>query len=352
MQVADACKRFRTTPFLLLLAALLLASCGRQAIDYEQVSEEEKLIIRFSHVVGEDTPKGQAARRFAALMKERTGGRVEVQVFANGSLYSDYEELKALQEGYIQMIAPSLSKLSELVPEVEAFDLPFLYSSLDEYHRALDGEAGRRLAGMIERKGLVPLAYWDNAFKQLTSSLGPIRQPSDMKGMTVRIMPSEVLSKQFTMLGAKPVEMSFNDVYLALEKGQLDGQENTISNIYTKRFHLVQDHLTISNHGYLGYLVLMNRQFYDRLPQEIRQVLVETIREVTIWERQVADQINKEQLGYIKACDCINITELTSSDRVRWQQVFKPLYKSELTRWDPVFVKALGLSAIEENLHP
>ncbi|UFJ38906.1 DctP family TRAP transporter solute-binding subunit [Brevibacillus humidisoli] len=347
MQVPHVCKRFRRIAalFFLILAAALLVSCGRKATDYEQVSEAEKLIIRFSHVVGEDTPKGQAARRFAALMKERTNGRVEVQVFANGSLYSDYEELKALQEGYIQMIAPSLSKLSELAPEVEAFDLPFLYPSLTDYHRVLDGEAGRRLTEMIEQKGLVPLAFWDNAFKQFTSSPRPIHVPSDMQGMRVRIMPSKVLNKQFAMLGAKPLEMSFNDVYLALEKGQLDGQENTISNIYTKRFYRVQDHLTISNHGYLGYLVLMNGEFWERLPDEIRQTFVETIREVTLWERQMAEQINREQLDYIKACDCISIYRLTPDEKRHWKQFFQPLYQSELTSWDPVFVKALHLPA-------
>ena len=346
MQVPLACKRFPTSALLLLLLiALLLAACGRKAIDYEQVSESEKLILRFSHVVGEDTPKGQAARRFAALMKERTNGRVEVQVFANGSLYSDYEELKALQEGYIQMIAPSLSKLSGIVPEVEAFDLPYLYLTLEDYHRALDGEAGRRLMGMIEARGLVPLAFWDNAFKQFTSSNRPIREPSDMQGMRVRIMPSAVLNKQFVMMGAEPLEMSFNDVYLALEKGQLDAQENTISNIYTKRFYRVQQHMTLSDHGYLGYLVLMNQSFWERLPAEIRRTLVETIREVTIWQRKLAARLNEEQLAQITSCQCIAINRLSPEEKQRWQQFFAPLKAGERDRWDPVFVKALGLSA-------
>ncbi|WP_126427795.1 DctP family TRAP transporter solute-binding subunit [Brevibacillus marinus] len=343
MQVPLACKRFPKSA-LLLLIALLLAACDRTAIDYEQVSEAEKLIIRFSHVVGEDTPKGQAARRFAALMKERTNGRVEVQVFANGSLYSDYEELKALQEGYIQMIAPSLSKLSGIVPEAEAFDLPFLYPALTDYHRALDGAAGQRLQRMMEEKGLVPLAFWDNAFKQLTSSSRAIREPTDMQGMRVRIMPSAVLNGQFAMMGAKPLEMSFNDVYLALEKGQLDAQENTLSNIYTKRFYRVQRHLTISDHGYLGYLVLMNQSFWERLPDDIRRTLVETIREVTLWERQLAARLNQEQLAYIAACECIAIHKLSAEEKRRWREFFAPLKESERTRWDPVFVKALGLS--------
>lgn len=344
MQVPFACKRFRTLTLLIALLALLCAACGRKAIDYEQVSEAEKLIIRFSHVVGEDTPKGQAARRFAALMKERTKGRVEVQVFANGSLYSDYEELKALQDGYIQMIAPSLSKLSGIVPEVEAFDLPYLYPKLEDYHRALDGEAGQRLMEMIEARGFVPLAFWDNAFKQFTSSKRPIRQPADMTGMRVRIMPSSVLNKQFTMMGAQPMEMSFNDVYLALEKGQLDAQENTISNIYTKRFYRVQEYLTLSDHGYLGYLVLMNQSFWQRLPAEIRETLVETLREVTLWERQLAAQLNQEQLEQIMACKCIEMYSLPAEEKQRWRQFFAPLIAGERNRWDPVFVKALQLS--------
>ncbi len=345
MRVWLACEPLQRKGRLVLqiLVCVLLAACSQKPVDYEQVSEKEKIMIRFSHVVGEDTPKGLAARRFASLMKQRTGGRVEVQVFPNGSLYTDYEELKALQEGYIQMIAPSLPKLSGLVPELEVFDLPFLYPSLDDYHRALDGEAGRQLFRMMGQKGLVPLAFWDNAFKQFTSSVRPIRMPSDLQNMRMRIMPSVVLDRQMSMLGAQPVEMPFNDVYLALEKRQLDGQENTISNIYTKRFYRVQKYMTISDHGYLGYVVVMNQEFWNRLPRDIQQTLLQTIRDVTVWERQIADQVNREQLDEIRRCRCIAIHELTPAEKAVWQQFFQPLYKSARSRWDPVFVDALGL---------
>lgn len=346
MYARKACKRFRVRwllPFFFIV--LVTSACSVKPIDYEQVSEEEKIIVRFSHVVGEDTPKGQAARRFASLIKERTQGKVEVQVFANSSLYTDYEELKALQDGYIQIIAPAFSKLSTLVPEVEVFDLPFLYKRLDDYHRVLDGEAGKRLAEMMQRQGLKPLAYWDNSFKQFTSSNRPIHLPTDLQGLKMRIMPSTVLNRQMRLLGAQPIEISFNDVYLSLEKGELDGQENTVSNIYTKHFHRVQQYLTISDHGYLGYFVLMNQEFWQQLPADIQTVMVETMREVTLWERQKAEEINTEQLQQIKACNCIDIKRLSQSERDRWKQYVQPLYQSELQKWDQSFVSALHIGA-------
>ncbi len=327
-----------------LLFLGLFAACAPTAVDHEQVSESDKIVIRFSHVVGEDTPKGQAARLFAKLMKERTNGKVEVQVFSNGSLYKDSEELNALAEGHVQMIAPALSKLSNLVPELGAFDLPYLYSDLDGYHRVFDGQIGQAIARKLEKHNMLLLAAWDSGFKQFTNNLRPIREPQDMAGLTMRIMPSAVLGQQFNLLQVRPIEMNFNDVYLALEQGKIQGQENTISNIYSKRFYKVQNYMTLSDHGYLGYLVVIDRTFWNRLPAGVQSVILETMREVTNWERTQAVKLEQAKLQEIYNCRCIQIERLTETQKAKWKQFYQPLYADMQQRLGQDFFRELNLT--------
>ncbi|BCJ86403.1 DctP family TRAP transporter solute-binding subunit [Effusibacillus dendaii] len=306
----------------------LLPACAPRVIDHEQVSKNEKIVIRFSHVVGEDTPKGQAARMFAKLMKERTNGKVEVQVFSNSSLYKDSEETDALQQNRIQIIAPATPKLSSLVPELAAFDLPYLYSDLDRYHQVLDGPVGQQIAASLYQQNMVELAYWDGGMKQFTNSVRPIRTPEDLAGMTMRIMPSAVLDQQFKLLQVTPVEINFNDLYSALTKKQVDGQENSISNIYSKRFFQVQKYLTLSDHGLLGYVVVMNRDFWNSLDPETRRTISLVMQEVTDWERQQAVQFEQNNLKAMSNCQCIEIDRLSQAEKDRWKEFYQPLYQT------------------------
>lgn len=317
--------------FLALPALLLVPSCSPQAshpvpIDHEQVSDHEKIVIRFSHVVGEDTPKGQAARLFAKLMKERTNGKVEVQVFSNSSLYTDSEELNALSEGHVQIIAPALSKLTHMVPGLGAFDLPFLFSSLEGYHQVFAGPIGKDISESLEEKGMVVLGFWDSGFKQFTNNVRPVLRPLDLAGTTIRIMPSAVLDQQFHLMQVNPVQMNFDDVYRALEQGWIQGQENTISNIYSKRYHTVQKYMTISDHGYLGYVVVINKEFLHQLPEDVQDVIHKTMEEVSQWERKQAVKLEQEKLNEIYNCRCIEIERLTEQDKAMWKEFYKPLY--------------------------
>lgn len=335
--------RKKILALLLIVTLTLVSACAPKAKDNEQVSENEKIVIRFSHVVGEDTPKGQAARLFAKLMKERTNGKVEVQVFSNSSLYKDSEELSALQQGYVQMIAPALSKMSSQIPELGVFDLPYLYPSLDDYHKVLDGTIGKRIAAAVDQKNMVSLAFWDSGFKQLTSNVKPIRNPQDLAGSTIRIMPSSVLDQQFSLLQVSPVQINFNDVYLALEQNQINGQENTISNIYTKRFYKVQKYMTLSDHGYLGYEVLMDKKFWNQLPPPIQKTITDTMKEVTDWQRSQTSKIEQEQLKQIYNCRCIDIEKLNDAQKAKWKAFFQPLYQSMEHRLGENFFRELNL---------
>ncbi len=197
--------------------------------DDEQKGLQKQIVIYFSHVVAENTPKGLAAQKFAELVKEKTNGRVKVEVFPNGSLYSDEEEIDALLRGDVQMIAPSVSKVTQLLPEWQVIDLPFIFESYDDVERAFTGEVGKRLLAMLEKKEMKGLALWGNGFKQVTSNRRLLIEPSDFSGLKFRVMPSEIIEKQFQLLGAKPIVVPFNHVYESLEKHAFDGQENTIS---------------------------------------------------------------------------------------------------------------------------
>ena len=234
---------------------------------------QSPIVIKFSHVVTENTPKGKGALKFKELAESRTHGRVKVEVYPNSTLYKDGEEMNALQLGSVQMLAPSVSKFGPLgVREYEAFDLPFMFDSYDDLHKVTEGPVGKALFDKLQSKGIVGLAYWDNGFKEMTANK-PLKRVADFRGLKMRIQSSKVLDSQFRTLGAVPQVMAFSEVYQALQTGVVDGTENTPSNIYTQKMHEVQKYLTVSDHGYIGYAVIANKTFWDGLPPDIRKTL-------------------------------------------------------------------------------
>ena len=231
------------------------------------------IVIKFSHVVATDTPKGQAAERFKMLAEKATGGKVKVEVYPNSQLYKDKEELEALQLGAVQMLAPSLAKFGPLgAKEFEVFDLPYIFPTKQALYNVTDGPIGKSLLQKLEPKGITGLAFWDNGFKVMSANK-PMQMPADFKGMKMRIQSSKVLEAQMRALGANPQVLAFSEVYQALQTGVVDGTENPPSNMYTQKMHEVQKHVTMSNHGYLGYAVIVNKKFWDGLPADIRAQL-------------------------------------------------------------------------------
>lgn len=330
-------------PLILIGLFSFLAGCGQKEypVDHEQLSEEERLVIRFSHVTGEDTPKGLAARRFARLMKERSDGYVEVQVFANSILYRDGEEMEALSNGDVQMIAPATSKVTPLVPEWSVFDLPFAFHSYDEVHAYAKGRTGQELMGKLEQHGMMALGMWDNGFKQLTNRDFPIHVPGDVQGLNMRIMPSDILEQQFELFGARTVKMEFDRVFQSLNEKSIDAQENTMSNIISKSLHLKQNYLTLSNHGYLGYVLLINKQFFEGLPEEVQTLLTDTLAEVSVWEQQIAKDMNGKELSILGECDCIEIYPLSDEEKQQWEEAFKPVYDFYQGRFGAKYIHSL-----------
>ena len=268
---------------LAVAAAALIAAPG-------VVMAQAPIVIKFSHVVAADTPKGKGAEKFKELAEKYTNGKVKVEVYANSTLYKDKEELEALQIGAVQMLAPSNSKFGPIgIKEFEVFDLPYIIPNLAALRKVTDGPIGQRLLKLLNSKGMTGLAYWDNGFKQMTANK-PLHVPADYKGLKFRIQSSKVLEAQFRALGAVPQVTAFSEVYQSLQTGVVDGQENTPSNIYTQKMHEVQKYMTMTNHGYIGYVVVVNKKFWDGLPADIRGELEKAMKEATIFANASSEQ--------------------------------------------------------------
>ncbi|MFB6465484.1 DctP family TRAP transporter solute-binding subunit [Cytobacillus sp. Hz8] len=294
--------------------------------DDEQEGLSNQIVIRFSHVVAENTPKGLAAQKFAQLVEQKTNGLVKVEVFPNARLYTDDEELKALRNNDVQMIAPSLSKMTKLNSDWGLFDLPFLFQNKEDIASFLSSKAGKKFLTLHEDEGIKGLALWSNGFKQMTSNVNPVQHPEDFVGQRFRIMPSDIIAEQFQALGASPIEVPFDQLYSALQEDQFDGQENTISNIYSRRIYGFQKYLTISNHGFLGYAVLINEKFWNSLPDKVKPKIQEAMNETTNWMISQSQKMNDDQLKWIEKESSIQIHYLSDKDKMEWYPKFKPVY--------------------------
>ena len=307
----------RFTAILLALSAAASANAWAQA----------PIVIKFSHVVAPETPKGQAAERFKELAEKNTGGRVRVEVYPNSQLYKDKEELEALQLGAVQMLAPSLAKFGPLgVKEFEAFDLPYIFPTKAALYRVTEGPIGKSLLARLESKGIKGLAYWDNGFKVMSANR-PLRTPADFRGVKMRIQASRVLDAQMRALGASPQVLAFSEVYQALKAGVVDGTENPPSNMYTQKMHEVQSHVTLSNHGYLGYAVIVNKKFWDGLPVRVRSGLERAMRDATAFEKAIAQRDNDLAMAAIRKTGKTTVHQLTAQEQAAWRKALLPVHK-------------------------
>ena len=292
----------------------------------------EPIAIKFSHVVAVDTPKGQAAEFFKKRAEELTQGKVKIEVYPNSQLYKDKEELEALQLGSVQMLAPSLAKFGPLgVKEFEVFDLPFIFHNYNDLHKVTTGTVGQQLLAKLEPKGIKGLAYWDNGFKSFSANT-PIKTPEDLKGKKLRIQSSKVLEAQMQAIKAIPQVMPFSEVYQALQTGVVDGTENPISNFYTQKMHEVQKYLAISDHGYLGYAVIVNKKFWEELPADIRGQLETAMKEATDYANKIAKDKNDEDLAAVKASGKTEVTVLTDAERQAFRTAMLPVHEKMESR--------------------
>ena len=293
---------------------------------------QQPIVIKFSHVVSADTPKGKAAAFFAQKADELTKGKVKVEVYGNSTLYKDKEEMEALQLGAVQMLAPSLAKFGPLgVKEFEVFDLPYIFDGYDQLHKVTTGDVGKGLLTKLEAKGIRGLAYWDNGFKSFSANT-PIKMPADLKGKKLRIQSSKVLEEQIRALGALPQQMAFSEVYQALQTGVVDGTENPVSNLYTQKMHEVQKYLTMTEHGYLGYAVIVNKKFWDGLPADIRKQLDDAMEQSTRYANQIAKIENDTALEGVKKAGKTAVHVPSKEERAAFKKALVPVHQKMESR--------------------
>ncbi|MFO1120609.1 MAG: TRAP transporter substrate-binding protein [Rhodospirillales bacterium] len=309
-----------------VLAALTLIVAATAAV------QADPIVIKFSHVVAVDTPKGQAAEKFKQLAEQYTNNQVKVEVYPNSQLYKDKEELEALQLGAVQMLAPSLAKFGPLgAKEFEVYDFPCLFPDTASLRKITQGTIGKDLLDRLQSKGIIGLAYWDNGFK-IFSANTPLKKPEDFKGLKMRIQSSKVLDAQMRALRAIPQVMAFSEVYQALQTGVVDGTENPPSNMYTQKMFEVQKYAILSDHGYLGYAVIVNKKFWEKLPADIRTGLEKAMAEATDYGNQVAQKDNDDALAAMRAAGKTEFYQPTQAEHDALCKAMSPVYEEMADR--------------------
>ncbi len=290
-------------------------------------SAQSPIVIKFSHVVADKTPKGQAALKFKELAEKKLPGKVDVQVFPSSQLFGDAKELEAVLLGDVQFIAPSLSKFDRFTKKLQVFDLPFMFDDVEALDRFQSTPLGQSLLTSMTNRGLVGLAYWHNGMKQLSTGKDKLVRPEDVKGLKFRIQASDVLEAQFKALGANPQKMAFAEVYQALQTGVVDGQENTWSNIYSQKFHEVQKTIAETNHGPIDYMVVTNAKWWDGLSADVRKGLTEAMAEATAYGNKVAFDLNEADKKKIADAGKAKIQKLSKDDVAAWRKAMEPVWK-------------------------
>lgn len=302
-----------------LVAAAILVSPLAQAA-------EKPIVIKFSHVVADNTPKGQAANKFKELVAERLPGKAVVEVFPNSQLFDDDKVMEAMLLGDVQMAAPSLSKFDTYTKKLQIFDLPFLFNDIEAVERFQKGPTGQKLLNAMDSKGIIGLCYIHNGLKQM-SAHNPLRVPEDAKGKKFRIQASDVLLAQFDALGAVAVKKPFSEVFTLLQTKAIDGQENTWSNMYSQKFYEVQEYITETNHGLLDYMVITTKEFWDGLKPDVRSELSKAINEACDYGNAIANELNQTDKKKIADSGRSEIIQLTPEQREKWVEVMKPVWK-------------------------
>ena len=328
-----ACHYFATGLLILLVSTAAMA---------------KPVVIKFPHGLAPTTSKGLGADHFKNIVEQRLPGKVVVEVYPSGSLMNDQTSLEALAFGEIQMIAISLSKLDRLSRRFQVFDLPFLFEDMSQVEAFQESAVGQELLNELGNRGIQGLDYWHNGTKQLTAGT-PLRRPDDADGLKFRIMDSDVLVEQFRAIGGNPQKMPYSEVYQALQMGAIDAQENTWSNIYASKLFEVQEFITESNHGYIGYFVAVNGDFWSGLPRDVRAVLEEALDETTAYVNSIAREVDENARTNVLASGHNTLVALTPEQRAEWRAAMQPVWDHFAADIGPTLLQAAGASSADDN---
>ncbi len=329
-----------------IFATFALVGCGGGNKESVATDDPNKVYeVKFAHVVSANTPKGRAADFFAKRVNEMTDGRIVVHVFPSAQLVDDDKVFQELKRNNVQLAAPSFSKFTPFAKEFNLWDIPFVFRDTEHLHKVMDGEVGQILKDVITAKGYVALDYWDAGFKQFSTNKKPIVLPSDAEGQKMRIMSSKVLEEQTKAVKGIPQVLPFGEVYSALQTGVVDAAENPLSNLYNSKFYEVQSSITMSNHGYLGYLVVASEKFWNELPKDLQEKFVAAMKEATAYEREESAKEEAMLLDKLKADDKTGtqIFELTEDQKQQWKDVMVAIY--------PKFYDLVSQELIEKTIN-
>ena len=320
-----------TLIFVVVLLSFVLFGCSSSSTSSAGKDSEsnkdgyQKMIVTFSHVAAENTPKGQAALKFKEIVESKSNGAIQVKVFPSGQLYGDDNEIEALQANNVQIIAPSSAKLSGFEKSFEIFDLPFMFKNSQALYKFEDGDGGKKLLGKLDKTGMIGLGFWPNGFKHITNNKVEINDPSDLKGLKIRTHGGTIINEVYEELGASSAKIAFNETYQALQLGTVDGQENSLINIQTQRYPEVQKYLTLTGHARSEYVLVANKAWWDKLNEKTKELFMEAVRISTEKSRELEEQFEAEALKDMKKNGNIKIHELTEEERQKFIDALRPV---------------------------
>lgn len=290
-------------------------------------AQADPVTIKISLISYSKSPKGQACLKFKELAEKYSNQEIKVEVYTNSELFKDREEVEAVQHNAIQMIVPAISKFATLgVPEFDVFDIPYLFDSLPKAHAILDGPLGQRLFTRLEPKGLKGLAFWDLGFKQFHATR-PLQKLADFKGLKIRVQKSTMIEAQMRALGAEPLIMNVTKYIEAFRANRIEASESPIVNYAIADLPQYQKYLTLSNHGYHGYGVVMNLKFWEELSASHKSIVERALKEATAFERQQAVKETEESFARLKAEGKATIYQFTEKDLAEVKAALAPVRK-------------------------
>ncbi|MFA5520190.1 MAG: TRAP transporter substrate-binding protein [Castellaniella sp.] len=312
------------------------------ALAFSANAMAKPIVVKFSHVVADGTPKGSGAIKFKEIAEQAMPGKVDVQIFPNSQLFGDAKEMEALLLGDVHIIAPSLSKFDRYTKQLQLFDLPFLFDDMAAVDRFQHSEAGQQLLNTMTNRGIQGLAYWHNGMKQLSTNKDKLEVPADVKGLKFRVQASDVLEAQFRALDANPQKLAFGEVYQALQTGVVDGQENTWSNMHSQKFHEVQKTIANTNHGVIDYMVVTNSKWWNGLPEDVRSGLADAMKQATEYANNMAAELNERDRNRIIDANKAQVRTLSKENVAVWREAMAPVWKK--------FEKDIGPELIQAAL--
>lgn len=303
-----------------IVRTLLIAAAGLSLA----AGASAQTVIKIGHDQPEGSTHHQAVLKWKQAVETRSKGAYKVEPFPKMILGSGVQMVEQLQAGAIQAVAVPSAWIAPIVPDIQVLDLPFLFPSRKVLYEVVDGPVGAEVLKPLNKANLQGVAFWESGFKQFTGNF-PIRQPKDYQGHKIRTMPAPVIMEQFKAFGASPVAIDFKELYNALQQKVVDGQENPIATIALMRFFEVQKYLTLSDHGFIAYIFVMNKSFLDGQPADMRKILVEEARAAGSFQRDI---IAKSEAGHLETFRKagVEIIELSDDQRAMFQKASGRVY--------------------------